>query len=421
MNTLKRHYHWVIAGIIFVEMILYGGFLNAASVFTVPITEDLLLTRGDYALVQIPKGVVGFFSTLVTGFLLHRFGYRKSAIVSLISFAGGLMLLAFAQTLTVIGIASGIMGLSHGICTTAGAVWMVKSWFRKHQGLLLGIVTMATGVGGSIMSMTLTELILATNWRQTYILSAFFITVLALLYLLLRDRPEQMGLRPYGEDTPFKKKQSADGAHTEWAGHSFREILREPQFYLMALCTLLSCTTVYLTLTVIVPHFQDGGYSASEAAGFQSVLMLCLSGAKLVGGWLSDRIGAKPMTLLCGVCAAAGQYLLADVSSAFLCYVGIVLFSVGLLAVSITVPLLSMPLFGYRAFGSITGVFLAMVSLGSMVAGPIVNLFYDRLGSYAPVFRVAALIDLALIGLYLLLFYLCEKEKRSFLATKGLP
>lgn len=41
MNTLKRHDHWVIAGIIFVEMILYGGFLNAASVFTVPITEDL--------------------------------------------------------------------------------------------------------------------------------------------------------------------------------------------------------------------------------------------------------------------------------------------------------------------------------------------------------------------------------------------
>ena len=78
-------------------------------------------------------------STLVTGFLLHRFGYRKSAIVSLISFAGGLMLLAFARSLTVIGIAYGIMGLSHGICTTAGAVWMVKSWFRKHQGLLLGI------------------------------------------------------------------------------------------------------------------------------------------------------------------------------------------------------------------------------------------------------------------------------------------
>lgn len=402
MNALKRHYHWVIALIIFVEMVLYGGFLNAASVFTVPITEDLLLTRGGYALAQIPKGIVGFFSTLATGFLLHRFGYRKSAIVSLISFVGGLVVLAFAQTLTMIGIAYGIMGLSHGICTTAGAVWMVKSWFRKHQGLLLGIVTMATGVGGSIMSMLLTKLTIATNWRQTHIISACLISMLAVLYLLLRDRPEQMGLRPYGDGVIPGKKRTVDAAHTEWEGYTLRENLRNPQFYLMALCTLLSSTTVYLTLTVIVPHFQDGGFSASEAAGFQSVLMLCLSVAKLVGGWLSDRIGAKPMTLLCAVCAAAGQYLLADVSNAFLCYVGIVLFCVGLLSVSITVPLLIMPLFGYRAFGNLTGIFLAMISLGNMVAGPIVNLLYDRLGSYAPVFRVAALIDIALIGLYLL-------------------
>lgn len=418
MNALKRHYHWVIALIVFIEMIAYGGFLNAGSVFTVPITEDLHLTRGDYSLALMPQGIVGFFSTLITGFLFHRFGYQKCAIVGLLSFTGGLVLLASARSLTVIGVAYGIMGLSYGICTTAGAVWIVKSWFHKHQGLLLGIVTMATGVGGSIMSMTLTALISASGWRNTYIISALVITVLALLYLLLRDRPAQMGLRPYGNDVILGTKKTASAAHTEWAGHTFREILLEPQFYLMVLCTFLSCTTVYLTLSVVVPHFQDGGFSASKAAGFYSVLMLCLSGAKLTGGWLSDRIGAKSMTLLCAGCAAAGQYLLADVSNVPLCYVGIVLFSVGLLAVSITVPLLSMPLFGYRAFGSITGVFLAMISLGNMVAGPIVNLLYDRLGSYAPVFRVAALIDIALIGLYLLLFYLCEKEKRHFLSMQ---
>lgn len=418
MNALKRHYHWVIALIIFIEMIIYGGFLNTGSVFTVPITEDLLLTRGGYSLALIPRGVVGFFSTLITGFLFHRFGYRGCAIISLLSFVGGLVLLASAQSLTMIGISNGVMGLSHGVCTTAGAVRIMKSWFHKHQGLMLGIVSMATGVGGSIMSMTLTAIIVATNWRYAYIFTALLIAVLSLLYLLLRDKPEQMGLCPYGKDVTPEKKQAADTAHTEWAGHTLQEILREPQFYLMAFCTLLSCTTVYLTFNVVIPHFQDGGFSASEAAGFHSVLLLCLSGAKLAGGWLSDRIGAKRVTLLCAGCAAAGQFLLADVSNLPLCYIGIVLFSMGLLATTITVPLLTMPLFGYRAFGSITGVFLAMISLGSMVAGPIVNLLYDRLGSYAPVFRVAALIDIALIGLYLLLFYLCEKEKKHVLAMQ---
>ena len=419
MKALKRHYHWVIALIVFIEMIIYGGFLNAGSVFIVPITESLGLNRGDYSLALMPRGIVGFFSTLVTGFLFHKFGYRKCAIVSLLTFTAGLVLLAAAQDLTVIGISNGILGLSYGVCTTAGAVRIMKSWFHKHQGLMLGVVSMATGVGGSIMSMTLTEIIVASSWRYAYIFTAFLVAVLALLYLLLRDKPEQMGLLPYGDEKRPGNKQTAAAAHTEWAGHTLQEILREPQFYLMAFCTFVSCTTVYLTFNVVVPHFQDGGYSASEAAGFHSILLLFLSGTKLAGGWLSDRIGAKRVTLLCAACAAAGQFLLADVSNLPLCYVGLILFSMGLLATTITVPLLTMPLFGYRAFGSITGIFLAMISLGSMVAGPIVNLFYDWLGSYSPVFRVAALIDIVLIGLYLLLFYLCEKEKKQFLAIQA--
>ena len=419
MKALKRHYHWVIALIVFVEMIVYGGFLNAGSVFIVPITESLGLNRGNYSLALMPRGIVGFFSTMITGFLFHKIGYRKSAIVSLFTFASGLILLSFAQSLTTIGISNGLLGLSYGVCTTAGAVRIMKSWFHKHQGLMLGVVSMATGVGGSIMSMTLTEIIIVSSWRYAYLFTALLIVILALLYLLLRDKPEQMGLVPYGDEINSGKKQTADTSHTEWAGHTLQEILREPQFYLMAFCTFLSCTNVYLTFNVVVPHFQDGGFTASEAAGYQSVLLLCLSGTKLAGGWLSDWIGAKRVTILCAACAAIGQFLLADVSNPLLCYVGIVLFAMGLLATTITVPLLTMPLFGYRAFGSITGIFLAMISLGSMVAGPVVNLFYDWLGSYSPVFRVAALIDILIIGLYLLLFYLCEKEKKHFLATQA--
>lgn len=418
MKALKRHYHWVIALIVFVEMIIYGGFLNAGSVFIVPITESLGLNRGDYSMALVPRGVVAFFSTMVTGFLIQRFGYRKSAIVSLISFSGSLVILAFAKSLTMICISNSLLGLSYGVCTTAGAVRIIKSWFHKHQGLMLGVVTMATGVGGSIMSMTLTEIIIASNWRYAYIFTALLVAILAILYLLLRDKPEEMNLRPYGEDAVPGKKQVADAAHTEWTGHNLQEILKEPQFYLMAFCTFLSCTNVYLTFNVVVPHFQDGGYTATEAAAFSSTLLLCLSAVKLAGGWLCDRIGAKSVTVLCAGCAAVGQFLLADVSNPVLCYIGIVMFAMGLLSTTITVPMLAMPLFGYRAFGSITGIFLAMVSLASMVAGPIVNLFYDWLGSYSPVFRVAALIDVILIGLYLLLFYLCEKEKKHFLATQ---
>ncbi len=418
MKALKQHYHWVIAIIVFLEMVIYGGYLNAYSVFTVPVTHALNLTRGSFSLALTMRSIVGFFSSLITGFLFQRFGYRKCAIVGLLTFAAGLVMQAFSETLLMIGIANSILGISLGVCSTAGAVQIVKSWFYKHQGLILGLVTMATGLGGSILSIILAEIIAAESFRFAYCISGLLMVILAVLYLLLRDRPEHIGLRPYGMDAPVAARQTAHPSHTEWAGHSFQENLRKPQFYLMALCIFLSCFCAYLSFGVVAPHFQDGGFSPSEAAGFQSILMLCLSIAKLLGGWLSDRIGPKRVALLSAVCAAIGQYLLADVSNLTLCYLGIVVFSFGILSMTITAPLLTMPLFGYRSFGSITGIFLAMVSLANMLATPIVNALYDVFGSYTPVFRAAAIADIAVIGLYLLLFFLCEKEKKRFLATQ---
>ncbi len=418
MKALKRNYHWVIALIVFAEMIIYGGYVNACSVFTVPITEALSLSRGSYALAVSTRGIVGFVSSLLTGFAISRYGYRKCAIFGLLTFCAGLILLAFSNSLVMISLANGVLGVSCGVCTTAGAVQIVKNWFYKHQGLILGLVTMATGLGGSVLSMGLTGIIVASSWRYAYCFIALLIAFLALLYLLVRDRPEQMGLRPYGLETLAVQKKTAAPANTEWAGLTLAENLRKPQFYLMVLGIFLSCFCAYLTFNVVSPHFQDSGFSPSDAALYQSILLLCLSVAKLVGGWLSDRIGPKRVTILSAICAGVGQYLLADVSNLPLCCIGIVLFSFGLLPLTITAPLLTMPLFGYRSYGTMTGIFLAMVSLANMLAAPVVNLFYDLLGSYSPVFRVAALVDIALIGLYLLIFFLCEREKKRFLAVQ---
>jgi len=80
---------------------------------------------------------------------------------------------------------------------------------------------------------------------------------------------------------------------------------------------------------------------------------------------------------------------------------------------------LTMPLFGYRAFGSITGIFMAMISLGTMVAVPLANLAHDYLGSYTPAFQAAAIIDVVIIAMFLLLFYLCEKEKKKQLDAQA--
>jgi len=388
--------------------------------FTIYISEDLEISRSSYSISQVFRSIAGFLSTLFAGFTHHKFGYRKSAIFFLLLCGGSLILLGFSQSLFQVCLSYGLFGFSLGILGTTGAVRIVKNWFHKHQGTVLGFVTMATGFGGSLMSILLTGVATSTNWRYAQFTSCILLVIVALLYLLVRDRPEEMDLKPYGEGQ-MHNKQSASTEQTEWAGHTFQELLRMPQFYLMALCIFLSCLSVYISYNVTVPHFQDSGYTPTEASGYLSFMLIALSFAKLLGGWLSDRIGPKKVAILTIAAAAVGQWLMTYTSSPVCCYIGCALLSIGLLVTTITAPLLTMPLFGYRAFGTITGVFMAMISLGNMLATPTANLCYDHLGSYVPAFQAVAILDVVIIGLFLLLFHLCEKEKKKFLASEGKP
>lgn len=413
MNHLKRNYHWIIALIVFLEMFLYGGFLNCISIFTVPMSEALEISRSSYSLSQLFRNCTGVLGTLLVGITYQRMGYRRSGILFLILSAATVVAIGLSQSLTVTCIAYSLFGFSVGILSTPGAVRIIKDWFHEHQGTVLGVVTMATGLGGSVLSKILTSITTRYSWRHAHFFIAAIFLCIAVLFLFLRNRPSDMGLKPYGIGSNSQKKQVADPSHREWAGHSFQELLRTPQFYLMAACIFLSCLCVYISFSVIVPHFQDRGYSADEASNFYSVMLIVLSFAKLFGGWLSDRIGAKKVAILTMVMAACGQWLLADPQNSVTAYLGIILLSMGLLVASITAPLLTIPLFGYRAFGSVTGIFMAMISLGCMLATPLANLAHDYLGSYTPAFRAAAIMDIIIIGLFLLLFFLCDREKKK--------
>jgi MFS family permease len=186
----------------------------------------------------------------------------------------------------------------------------------------------------------------------------------------------------------------------------------------MSVATLVSCVLLYLTSGVVIPYFQDQGFSPADAAMYQSVYMLALAGAKLLCGALCDKIGPKPVTIICMVCAAAGQWILGVTADPILSYVGILLFAVGLCMSSIMIPMLSAPLFGYQACLSVNGIFLAMASLATIFSSPISNLFYDKIGSYSPVFRVAAIANGILIAVYFLMFAMAKREKALFKARE---
>ena len=407
---IKRHYHWVIAVLVFLEMIIFGGLLNSASVYIDPICEDLNQTRTAYAVAMMPYTVSCFIATSFSGYFFNKFGYKKSAICSLAMIAGSLILTAVSKNLVVFCISKIIFGLGYGACFTAGAVRIVKDWFTKHQGFILGAVSMSTGLGGSLMTYLLTYMIQTYGWRAANILAAILIAGIALLYLLLKNRPGDMNLKPFGADSVQGHGKKA--IRHDYGPTSHKKPFARPLFYIMCACVIGNCVSTYTTSSYLIPHFKSIGYTAVEAASYQSTFMLALAIVKLSAGFLHDRFGALPVMIGCMIAGIIGQLTLGLTTDPTVSMVAVVLFSGSLCMTTIMIPLISAPLFGHKDCQQLNGIFLGFSSLSALFANPISSMCYDTYGVYTPVFRIMPIINTVILITYLFMFAATRKKTK---------
>lgn len=408
---MKKHYHWVIAAIVSLEMILYGGILNAYSIFMIPITTDLHISRASYALANIPYNVFSFLSTFATAFFFRKLGYKKVVIASLMITILALTGLSTCTELWQYIACRILFSAGYGSCFTAGSVWIIKAWFHKHQGLLLGFTSMCTGLGGSMMTKVLSYIITAYSWRVAIQTAAIAFIPILLLFLLVRSDPSEIGLRPYGQ-LNFSQKQK--NKLTEWAGFSMKELTKRPSFYLMLINTFLCVVALYMTTPVLVSYLCDSGYTKIEASSFHAVMYISLATAKLAGGWFSDKFGAKPLAYIFIGFTALAQFLLLDVSNPNIVYIAAVLLGIGASSATVMIPLLTLPLFGYRGSTQINSVMIAIPSLSNMISDTTANAIYDKTGSYSSYFPTLIAVNVLLLLSYTALFLFAKKDKKDF-------
>lgn len=410
---IKRNYHWVVAAIISIEMIIFGGLLNAYSIFTIPISESFGVSRASYAMANIPYNALCFLSTLATNFIFRKTGYKKLAIGSLILCATALFFTSLCTSIWPYALCRFLFGVGSGACFTAGSVWIIKAWFHKHQGLLIGFVSMCTGLGGSMMTKLLSYIVTVSSWRVALQTTTLMLVPIILLFFLLRNDPRDMRLRPYGEYQHTNKKKKV---MTEWAGFSLQELLHRPSFYLMCINTFLCVVALYMTSPIFVSYLVDSGYSKIDASSFHAVMYISLAVAKLAAGWFSDKFGSKPLAYIFIICTALAQFLLLgiDVSNPAKTYLAAILLGIGASSATVLIPLLTLPLFGYLGSTQINSIVISIPSLSNVISDTTANAIYDATGSYSTYFPVLIAVNVLLLLSYTVLFRFTKKDRRDF-------
>lgn len=420
LKYMKKHYHWIVAVVVFLMLAIDGGTINTLpGLHVVPVSEDMGISRAQFSLAISLKNVVAFISTLLSGILMVKFGFRTMATIGLCMSAGAYFFLS--QTDSHLGLALGIcaIGLSAGFCSMSGANRIISTWFHRHKGAVLGFVSAATGFGGSAMTILQSAAIARSSWRASFLLAAILLATMGVvLFLLIRNRPQSMNLLPLGDGEVIEHKESK---HHErlWEGRTMKELTKGSVFYLMILATFLSCLSVYLVSQVCLPYMQGAEcLTLAQASGLYSILLLVMSGTKFLAGALCDSIGAKKITVLCLAFNAAGILALI-LANSYLAFLGAMLvFSIGLPLVTVTIPLLATELFGYKAQAEYSGIFLSMTYAATIIAAPISNAVFDAVHSYHPAFFSALALSLVTMLLYLLLYRLAGKDQARWKAEQ---
>lgn len=411
MNN-RKHYYWIIAIIAFLEMGMYGGALNNVNgLFKTPITETLDISRSTYALALSARSMVAILSSLVMGAVLRRFGYRKAVVASLALAAGGFALLGFSQNVTMLVFGAILLGSAEGVCAAGGVSRLIGSWFHKHHGLILGIITSATGLCGSLLTIVLTTLMGAYNWRVAHIFTACcMLLVCILMLLLIRDHPREMGLKPYGEGHDIRHLKRTHDDH--WHGYNFAQLKKKTSFYVFLVLTFFSSLCLYVVFPSVESYFQDIGMSEQDAGQIKSVMLLLLTVGKLLFGFLSDKFGAKAVSMACLFLMILSMVLFSVVNSVALGYLTVSVYALALPLVGVTIPLLLPALYGYGSGSSGIGIALSMVPAANMLGGILSDILCDAFEGYRPVFIANIFVAAAIVVVYIVLFIFTGADRK---------
>jgi MFS family permease len=382
-------YRWIIVGASAVMMAIGVGFISTAvTVFIIPLNVEFGWLRGSVSFINT-AGIAGVaLGGIVMGRIADKSSARLVALIGAISFGGGLVIAAWAETLwQFYGLFFLIGFLGAGSLFTP-LVANVGNWFTRNVGLAIGIVSAGQALGQGGVPFAAALLVNAMGWRGALtFMGAVSLAVLVPLALLIAQPPKPAAPAPHKTATVEDALSAVLAPNTVivW----------------LSAAVVFCCITMSVPLMHLVPLAQDRGFALNDAAGILFAMLLAGVVGRVAFGRLADIIGPVRTYLV----ASAWQtvlvfaFLQLDTLNAF--YVFAVVYGFGysgvMTAILVCVRMLTPQARRAYALGIVT----MFAWLGHGIGGYQGGYFFDLTGNYILSYANAAfagMINLMIIG-----------------------
>ena len=363
------------------------GQSHTFSVFLLPISEDLGISRTSVSSAYAFATLVAAFGLPHVGRMIDRHGVRK--VLTVVGAALGTAGVAFGAVSGFVLLTLGFGALRFfgqgSLMLCAGN--LVSQWFDRRRGLALSLTMLGFSVSVAVHPPLAQWLSEALGWRMAWVVLGVVTWAMLLppVLLLVFDRPEALGLRPDGkaaETVGGASPRPGTAPGDSVAGLSLAEARRTGAFWII----LVSNSSFAALVTALFFHqvsvFEAQGLDATLAASVFSICAVVMVVTTPLVGMLLDRLPTKPLyasAMLSVSVALVAMSLVRDLPSAI---VFSVLFGVANAAMHAHFTFVWPRFFGRRHLGSIQGVAQMGGVIGASI-GPIpLGLGYDYLGGY---------------------------------------
>jgi len=348
------------------------------------------------------------------GWVLDRFGPRNVIRAGVLVLGAGFILLGLVRSLPAFYGAFVVIALGTSLCGFFPLNVALIHWFERKRSRALSTLGLGMALGGIAVPAVAWSLT-SFGWRATAIASGvLFIAAGIPLSRVIRNRPEEHGLRVDGEPAPAAK--ASEGAAERPAGRDFtwREALRTPAFWLLSLGHGFALLVVSAVNVHAITHMKEGlGYSVEAASLVITLQTVCQIGGIALGWAIGERWDKR---LICAACMfghMAGLLCLtyagaAGAAAPALLVAFALLHGVAWGLRGPFMQAIRADYFGRSAIGMILGISFMIIVLGQAGGPMIAGILADATGNYRDGFTLIAL----LVGLGSAFFLLAKRPAR---------
>ena len=383
MGKSKMFYGWwIVIGSAILLAVLGPAAVAVANIYQTPIVAQYGITNSQFAISNsLVLGVGVFLSPIVSKQLSGDY-FKRYYIISLIIYAVAYVGYGLTTDRMVFYFLSLFVGFGSLSTTIIPVTILISHWFKDKRGLALSLAFSGLGIGGIVFSQLVTFLINTYNYQVAYMVygSLMLIIGLPVILFIIKVKPEEMGLTPYGKEDSVYDKSDKQFDSDDMNPRSSKSIL-SGSFVLLLIGAVLVGVVNNSGFGQFPPVLANlhGEATAAQIISVYSGIGII---GKILLGHINDRYGAIKSTVYSTTLLALAYFAMLFSQNIVIAFVMAILFGLGNAISTVLVPLITSEIYSEESYSIAYGYMNSGVQLGMTIGSLYAAGVADFTGSY---------------------------------------